>query len=84
MGIPGFTAENTLGRKSGYYYRNSATVGSTNGLVAAFVAPTACRLSTCFTVGSCRTRVRCCRDFRGSCTCTAVPCSFLGPPDTES
>lgn len=82
MGMPGFTAETALGRNK--YYYQSATVGSTSGIVPALVAPTICRTSGCLTVGSCRTRVRCCRDFRGSCFCSTQPCFFLGPPVTTA
>jgi hypothetical protein len=83
MGIPGFTAETALSRSGEYYYRRAA-LGSTSGLVPALVAPTTCRTSACFTVGGCRIKVRCCRDFRGSCFCQTADCRFLGPPDTAS
>lgn len=81
MNMPGFTAETTLGRGGEYYY-GSAASSSTSGLVPALVAPTRCRISPCLTVGPCKIKVRCCRDFQGICSCRTAPCSFLGPPDT--
>lgn len=83
MGMPGFTAETALGRSGEYYYR-SAALSSTSGLVPALVAPPVCRTSACLTVGSCKIKVRCCRNFMGSCFCHTADCRFLGPPDTAS
>lgn len=82
MNMPGFTAEAGLQPSNAQY--GGAVVASTGQpgqLRPALVAPNVCRTSGCLTVGRCRTRVRCCRNFSGSCSCRTVPCFFLGSPD---
>lgn len=82
MRMPGFTADAGLGQARGVYGGAGAPSAIRSGsLSPALVAPTVCRTSPCVTVGRCRTKVRCCRDFRGSCRCSTVPCFFLGPPE---
>ena len=82
MKMAGFTAEAALERANGHYGRTAFTSARPAGSVrAALVAPTVCRTSSCLKVGNCRTKVRCCRNFLGSCTCSTVPCFFLGPPE---
>ena len=76
MGIPGFTAETTLGRSSEYFY-NSTPADSASGLILALLAvgtPT-CQTSGCLTVGSCRTKAVCRRGgIFGTCWCNTAPC----------
>lgn len=75
MRIPGFSAEATLGPSVGHYAGVAGgTAGPTGGLSPALVAPPVCKTSGCITVGRCRTRVRCCRNFTGACTCKTTPC----------
>ena len=80
MTMPGFTAEAGIGASTTYYSGAAGHAFAPQGgqIRPALVAPPLCRTSSCQTVGSCRTRVRCCRSFNGKCTCTIVPCFFLG------
>lgn len=86
MRMPGFTANAALEPTQGCYRGKAATsatsVTHAGFLSPALVAPTVCRTSRCLIVGRCKTKVRCCRDFTGSCNCSTVPCFFLGPPDS--
>ena len=84
MRMPGFTAEAGIAKTTMYYAGAAAHADAGRGgqLRASLVAPTVCRTSGCLTVGKCRTKVRCCRSFTGACSCSTVPCFFLGPPDT--
>ncbi len=84
MRMPQFTAEAGLGGSAEYYAPVApAQAGEARELRPALIAPPpddgdgapVCRTSGCFTVGGCRTRVRCCR-ILGGCTCTPVPCFF--------
>ena len=79
MTIPGFTAETSLEPSTAHYATGAASAPPAGGVTAALVAPTICRTSPCFTVGNCRTRVRCCRTFTGACSCKTFPC-FIFPP----
>jgi hypothetical protein len=78
MRMPGFTAEAALGHAN-HSYRNQspATTRAEGELYPALVAPTVCTTSRCLTIGNCRTKVRCCRNFTGSCTCSATPCYYV-------
>lgn len=79
MKMPEFTAEAGLRETVGHYGSvGLASAGDAGELRPALVAPTVCRTSGCFTIGSCRTKVRCCRNFTGSCSCRTLPC-FLAP-----
>jgi hypothetical protein len=79
MKAPGFTAEAGLGPTVEQYAVGVVrTRDDTGELRPALVAPTVCRTSGCFTVGNCRTRVRCCRNFLGICSCRTLPCFVLG------
>jgi len=82
MSMPGLTADLSLEPTQGRYggAAHAAAVASAR-LRPALVGPTVCRTSGCLSVGNCRTKVRCCRNFLGRCTCSTVPCFFLGPPD---
>ncbi len=81
MKMPGFTADISLERDTGHYGGTLARSGRRAGSVSpALVAPTFCGTSACLTVGGCRVRLRCCRNFTGGCSCSTVPCFFLGPP----
>lgn len=84
MTMPGFTANAALEPTQGRY-GGKAVISATHAgfLSPALIAPPmSCGLSPCMVVGRCKTRVRCCRgDFNGACRCSAVPCSFPGPPD---
>jgi hypothetical protein len=84
MKTPGFTAEAGLAESTTYYAGAAArsTAGGGAQVRAALVAPTVCKTSGCVTVGKCRTKVRCCRNFTGACTCSTVPCFFIGPVDS--
>jgi hypothetical protein len=83
MSMPGFTANAALEPTRGRYGGTAATSAThADFLSPALVAPTVCRTSSCLIVGRCKTKVRCCRNFTGACTCSTVPCFFLGPPDT--
>jgi hypothetical protein len=83
MRMPGMTADAALEATSGHYGGTAARAASRSGTLSpALVAPTVCRTSPCVRVGGCRTKVRCCRNFLGSCTCSTVPCFFLGPPES--
>jgi hypothetical protein len=81
MRMPGFTAEAGSLPAQGHYRGVRVAASMAAGkLVAELVAPWPpnggmwpCRTSSCVTVGSCRTSVRCCRLF-GSCICSTVPC----------
>jgi hypothetical protein len=79
MKVPGFTAEAGLGPTVEQYGRGVlGPAGDASELHPALVAPTVCRTSGCFSIGNCRTRVRCCRNFFGRCTCSTLPCFILG------
>ncbi|HEV7804725.1 MAG TPA: hypothetical protein VGO80_02820 [Solirubrobacteraceae bacterium] len=82
MTMPGFTAEVGIGESSTHYSGRTAHGGAVGGgqLHPALVAPTVCKTSSCLTVGRCKTRVRCCRNFQGICTCTTAPCYIVGGP----
>jgi hypothetical protein len=82
MTMPGFTAEVGIGESSTHYSGTTSHGGLRGGgqLQAALVAPTVCKTSRCLTVGRCKTRVRCCRNFQGTCTCTAAPCYVVDSP----
>jgi hypothetical protein len=76
MRTPGFTAEAGLSRTEERYWGGAAS-GSpaySGQLTPQLIAPPICRTSPCLTLGRCRTRVRCCTNFLGRCTCTAQPC----------
>jgi hypothetical protein len=83
MRMPGFTAEMGIGASTTHYSGTAAFAPAGHGgqLRPALVAPVQCRTSNCMKVGRCTTRVRCCRNFNGSCTCQTVPCLFLGAAD---
>jgi hypothetical protein len=75
MKMPGFTAENGLAPSELRYAGKAvATAGVGGHVQPALVAPPSCATSACVTVGRCRTRVRCCRDFTGRCVCRTTPC----------
>lgn len=75
MRMPGFTAERGF-RQTDTHYGGVAHgyASQTSQLRPALVAPTVCKTSACVAVGRCKVRVRCCRDFRGTCTCRTAPC----------
>ena len=75
MGMPGFTAEATLGHSSEYFYKGAAA-DSASGLIPALVAPSRCWTSSCLTVGNCRTKVTCCQGIFGTCRCATKLCSI--------
>jgi hypothetical protein len=82
MRMPGLTAEVALEPTSGRYGGTALAAAPRSGsLSPALVAPTVCRTSPCVGVGGCRMKIRCCRNFLGNCTCSTVPCFFLGPPE---
>jgi hypothetical protein len=83
MTTPGFTAEVGIGKSATHYCGagTQATAGRDSQVRAALVAPPICRTSSCIAVGGCKTKVRCCRNFAGGCSCSAVPCFFIGPAE---
>jgi hypothetical protein len=84
MRMPGFTADTATRRSTTHYSGTAAHSSAATGgqLRPALVAQQQCRTSSCLAIGRCKTKVRCCRSFNGTCSCTAVPCFFLGPPET--
>ena len=84
MSIPGFTAEAGIGATTTNYSAAAAhAVSAGSGhLHPALIAMPLCRTSSCLTIGRCKTKVRCCRSFNGTCSCNTVPCFFLGPPES--
>jgi len=78
MTMPGLTAEAAIGKSTTNYSGAGAhrATGYGREVRAALIAPTFCKTSSCLTVGTCRTQVRCCRSFTGACTCQTVPCFF--------
>jgi hypothetical protein len=75
MRMPGFTAEMGIGASTTHYSAASAhgAAGFSGQLRPALVA-SQCKTSSCMKLGRCTTRVRCCRNFNGSCSCQTVPC----------
>ena len=77
MASPRFTAEAALYRSSGRYAHRARSATSLSGVSPQLVALPICKFSPCMSVGNCKIRVRCCRNFFGRCQCSTIPCGIV-------